>query len=1645
MRYILIFLISLLCASSVQVTSVKKYMKENITIFEDTYSYGIWDVHFDEDLYTYQAFGSNDCFVNATCRPSSIPCDPCDWTDPLICSGQIRGPGSSCPCVTLTQPAPLMCFPERYPLDSTIWPKGDDVIIINNTHGTFDVMFHPAPPNNCSCILFKYDMIEGEIQGLLLFFGETWVGTNNGVYVLSRHGIATVCPSNPRWGQSHVARLVGDTIRSPYVVIKLSLQYVDIPTTVYDHTCTIPSEYSTTHRCVASNTFTTLMAMPGQGFIRVVVDPSNRCGVLGFWASSLEHLISTNPWVSLENSTNTHRTHRIGVVDGRLYPSMYPYCLQPGERLFVYVITTTLVDFFVDTNREWMISRPLTDFPPADYYKRLLGAVTAYCPTGNYTAHRSVYPVSENMETGSLNLRAVYPSDDVDVMYPPPLTANDEYRFARNIPVLPAESKRLIISLLLSHNLVPRLQPVVWRQPWFSNNYHWMTTKQWSDCSLRISEIITDSRGNGLGITISVDDAMINKFNPSTYSELSAEINNLQGEISTRIMDHDLALDDMYTLWLQQNRIASSDTMYAAKEYIRSFTHVKPLKETVRTNQCVSNPSSNDFIDDPCCQLNDTSLYQECVMATRSLGNQYEIAAYTENIVSCPIQECARSSLTNLQLEQNINFNPTACTSLVDRPVDQSVYWKCIETIWGPEPVSFAGPSCTHDIDCPSSRCNVYSKRCSVDIVTAEKAFISCLYNGLSQFSRTSISNELELTSTDSNSTIALWLTGFSELLPCSDPYTPVGSEIKFSVYSRCYGCSLSVNSTIAYWASSPGTSWANFGRDCWAPLSSTCTITPFVYAPKAYCAILGCTSVPYKSHPFLPYSLAPSTCSNATYCGVSDDGFYYNDVTSIIPLASCDNSILCTLANGTQLRTTTTNECGSILSCDVSGVSNQGQCENSGVCSDSTDYDVGIWKGFYTYDTSGCFFTIRYKAPFNPTVKVCEPPFRDTIIGCSVVPSVMAINKTTCEASQFFWGDPTIFELINPRWVTKATTEDECLSYGKVCDNPLNPQPAGINSHTNTLSFGECTGITRYLFTWRRGRWLPGQVRYTNVTTGRLAQRFSSAPRVGLNLPNILSNLTKAVSNLQLLKAQSSAFCRDGYRKYLDELICSCNAKQNDTTCYNDKNNVTGIGVVCDEVGEFSVGDYNVKTQSESLPPSTCDSLYISVSSITLYLSRTITPLKTLLVNYNEDTEFAIRNEKLGIYGKVLTSGYAADFNVPISNITLCIKLSPLRANYRSRKYSVFDVAMRPSKSHPDDLIPLYVNVNVTDDVFCANISSLEDNTLYYFIQRVSQDYTVVERTVFDTGETAYISVLLALYCCGLTFAIIRFCMVLQTTISDGVEATFASVRLACVLFLIISFFIFRVILFSLLLNNSLLGSSSTRAISYLLFEFPIVIFFSFVTNYVCIWLTLAQYAKDILGDFRKQIKLANLFSIVLNLIIFGLFILMIILFETIIFEPYLTCGGAVMLYDSDQNRALILSYRIIFSSIAIMIGLGILIVASRAGQYLGKKKFGMTWKFRFRMYSISIIGGLGFIGQAIYFLIITIQDATPNNYASLTILLCLELLPALAFTFIDQLPKPRAGSSGGSTGKSTPRGSTDKRTANNGVSVVSIGSSTK
>jgi len=227
---------------------------------------------------------------------------------------------------------------------------------------------------------------------------------------------------------------------------------------------------------------------------------------------------------------------------------------------------------------------------------------------------------------------------------------------------------------------------------------------------------------------------------------------------------------------------------------------------------------------------------------------------------------------------------------------------------------------------------------------------------------------------------------------------------------------------------------------------------------------------------------------------------------------------------------------------------------------------------------------------------------------------------------------------------------------------------------------------------------------------------------------------------------------------------------------------------------------------------------------------------------------------------------------------------------------------------------------------------------------------------------------------------------------------------RLFFVVFVIFSFFVWRVVFVSLLLSNSLLDSSN--AVSYILVEFPVLLYFIFVSNYVVIWAFLKRNSKKLSAMQQNLAVTINAVIVAFNSFIFFLCILILILYVTIVRNPQYTCGGAVAILDTQTAFSLQIAYRATFSLVAIVLGVSLLYTGYSFSQLM-KKMSGVKARKRYEILAIAVVGSAGLIAQAIDLIVVTAGRFQQSNYISLSILIVVEIIPALIFLLLIDIKK--------------------------------------
>jgi len=144
--------------------------------------------------------------------------------------------------------------------------------------------------------------------------------------------------------------------------------------------------------------------------------------------------------------------------------------------------------------------------------------------------------------------------------------------------------------------------------------------------------------------------------------------------------------------------------------------------------------------------------------------------------------------------------------------------------------------------------------------------------------------------------------------------------------------------------------------------------------------------------------------------------------------------------------------------------------------------------------------------------------------------------------------------------------------------------------------------------------------------------------------------------------------------------------------------------------------------------------------------------------------------------------------------------------------------------------------------------------------------------------------------------------------------------------------------------------------------------------------------------------VKTADYLTIIINLFILALFVLIIILFETIVGAPEVICNGTVVLWDDNAAFIIGLVYRCIFGSIDILFGFFLLITGLQFNKVLAGM-INVKKDKQIKVLIVTAVGSSGLIAQGVVWIIFPALREEISNYLSMSILLVVEIIPTLMF----------------------------------------------
>eukprot|EP01127_Copromyxa_protea_P017178 TRINITY_DN5206_c0_g1_i1.p1 TRINITY_DN5206_c0_g1~~TRINITY_DN5206_c0_g1_i1.p1 ORF type:complete len:891 (-),score=93.63 TRINITY_DN5206_c0_g1_i1:410-3082(-) len=787
------------------------------------------------------------------------------------------------------------------------------------------------------------------------------------------------------------------------------------------------------------------------------------------------------------------------------------------------------------------------------------------------------------------------------------------------------------------------------------------------------------------------------------------------------------------------------------------------------------------------------------------------------------------------------------------------------------------------------------------------------------------------------------------------------------------------------------------------------CTITratiPFNSACQSkFCNWNSCTGLPEAECKQLCEESKPDpyfcgVCENEKNCiDMSDEGL------ALDTSEACSEAIVCFLNNGTKILTDSEHACRNTMTCSdctgVDGECNEANCLQEYECTDVTDPIYGIFTGTLANNSGYCSYQVSNPLPWDqsPMTRLCfgwylanplMPCLDERISKEDCVPNSPALNFSPFITSEV-------------RYIERASTKEECEQQ-KVCWGPVvaTANQAGQGDDFKVIGESFCDGNYSSIYKWKQKRtWRGGRPRKPEWTKRVYGPRWQEG---GIfNHSAFALTLEEASQKQYFQTVQSYVFCE--YFRTLQELewlVCNCVSGSDD--CYNTRveRNVSDIGSYCGGKATTLVAPpFTFHFPNSKGEDTNCYTFLFYHTSI--YSLREVSKkphISNVVIFFDEEYIWGIRNQKNGIWGKVLTDGVYVSLlspeNKTFEDVEIFVQKSSeykkvMTPNFNNfNTFNNFDVAFSGENG---TIIPMNVTVHELEDSFRAVIT-LEMNRTYWIVNRVN-DWEDQTRSVFTVGERAYISILLTSY-------VILLALALWKIVRGFIYSRkLPSMRLVFIILgIITTFCICRIILFSLLVTQRIVDV--TPGIVYMLIEFPILLYFVYVSNYIIMWAFLHKVVSSMSDTaFMTQ---ANWLTFIVNAIITITFLIFVLAYEVIVGDPALACNSQLVAWDEDSAHVITLTYRCVFGAIEIVIGMFLLIVGTTFFNLLAAdRRAPEHYVLAKRILAVSIVGCIGLVSQGIIWVIFPGLKAIPSNYMSLSILLLVEIIPTFFFLIL-------------------------------------------
>jgi len=497
----------------------------------------------------------------------------------------------------------------------------------------------------------------------------------------------------------------------------------------------------------------------------------------------------------------------------------------------------------------------------------------------------------------------------------------------------------------------------------------------------------------------------------------------------------------------------------------------------------------------------------------------------------------------------------------------------------------------------------------------------------------------------------------------------------------------------------------------------------------------------------------------------------------------------------------------------------------------------------------------------------------------------------------------------------------------------------------------------------------------------------------LGVDFSSLYQYLIGAASATVLADLQSQALCDFNAQSVPIEVTscaCSDDGSNNDNSrsCFLDSNKPlqTGKGQPCIGLGarvqtyesSITISDTAVDTDS----PKRCVQVTLSAVSVYSYEQPAQIAFSPLTKVRDYDSFNIVINSDKAIVGRVMSNGLLVEMNGEVNSYTVCLtKLDELDSS-SSRHFDTWDLGVPHKNDNNQFLKALLLKPTRNDDndnIYCFVVDDPERVNTYFLIKTVSNPRGK-DGSLYGSESRAWWA-----------FA------ALYTFLSIATMLTFLSHFFGFKLhFYFLGLFFFLMLMCTIrgvyffLLAAGVFDEPTVLAVAYFLIEFPTLLYFTAFSCLGAFWIFLLfAHRQD------RHHRLVLFFAILFNLILYLLFVVFIVLYQTLTSTSSALCPGRVPDNEDNTNQQIVsLVYQGIMAGVSLLLAVIVAIFGGKLFFSLKKRDF------EGKIAIVTVVCASGLLLHCAFILYLT--ATLEYDYIITVLMICLsEIIPIFWVTF--------------------------------------------